>query len=617
MSSRSEWVRRIAGSSAVVLFPLVAAALINPEFTPIHLVAQSETILAARVKGGKIADRVDLAVTSVLKGKAPAALSIDLSKAGPQHADLARKHLSALAGRPALLFVGGRRGAGAGFLHARGTWLRLRGGKGGTWRFEGVDQDMPAVWAGGTDMLMRCVRYIQAHPAGASVPVSAGTGWRAVRKIGSVGGEARDLGAVDLIGDGKLCLFVAGRKGDRLLRPAKGAFEDVTEKVKLSSASRRAAWGDFNADGRMDLASWDGKALTIWSQAADGSFSAVRPRGTLALPANVVGLAALGVASARMPGLLVSGAAGRAVLLRPTGKNAFEAAALPGPAGAVKDRGKAQACLVADLNGDSLIDVVQPFERGGLVYWARKRGGFDAAKPCAVCCTTGGGRADLGDFDGDGLLDVLVAGAEGARIFQNLGKGAFEESLALSGEVAYKGQPFASWCGVGDFNNDSRRDLLLTYRNQPAWLYFNRGFRSFGQAPKLALALEEIPDYRKGQQMGLLADFGGTGAQDLIVVADNGDLWCAFNELGGQGARCVKVRLPARPATPGPLTVSLWRLRRCLGADVLRAGGPAAFFGVEEAGPYTLKWRLPGGKEASRRIVVQGKPTTVVLEAAK
>jgi hypothetical protein len=608
-------LRPIPALIALLAFPLAARGLIDVDFTPVQLVDQSGTILVARLRNKDVAGKVELEVSAALKGKAPAALGVDLGQAPAEHADAARKQLSRSAGRPVLLFAGKGKGAGAGFLHVNGMWLRLSG-TGGDWRLDAVDQKMPSTWAGGTDMLTRCVQYVLADPATACVPVTAGTSWRATRKIGSVGGKACDICAADLAGDGRCCLFVAGERGDRLLRPSEGGtFEDVTQKVKLASRSCLAAWGDFDGDGRMDLASYDGKALTIWAQGGDGTFSATRPGGTLAIPEGCVGLAVLPVGTDRTPGLLLSPVSGQPTVLKPAGRNAFEAAALRAPLGAPQDRGKGQACLVADFNGDSFVDVIQPFEKGGMIYLGGKDCSLDAPRPCAVCSTVGGGRAALGDLDGDGLPDVVVAGAEGVRVFQNLGNGAFEESLDTSGEVAYKSQPLASWCGVCDFNNDSRHDLFITYGAQPMLLYFNRGFRSFGQAPKLETALEEIPDFGKGQQMALFADLGGSGAQDLFLVTGNGDIWCASNDLGGDNAGlCVKAKLPAGSPTPGPANACLWSKQRCLGTVVVQAGAAPGFFGIGAPGKYTLKWRFPGGKEASRDVVVKDKPVTVVLD---
>jgi hypothetical protein len=145
------------------------------------------------------------------------------------------------------------------------------------------------------------------------------------------------------------------------------------------------------------------------------------------------------------------------------------------------------------------------------------------------------------DFDGDGWLDVLSAGADGVKIFQNTRNGDFVESMDLSGEVAYKAQPNVSWCGTCDFNNDGRQDIFLTYAAQPLLLYFNRGFRSFGQAPSLEMSLaNQIKGLDRGQQAGLFADLSGRGAEDFVLVTAAGEIWLAANALGERDALAVK-----------------------------------------------------------------------------
>ena len=96
--------------------------------------------------------------------------------------------------------------------------------------------------------------------------------------------RARALGeegfAVDLAGDGRLTLFVASNKGDRLFAfDAKAeTFKDVTATRKLRSKSSAFAWGDFNGDARLDLASYDGTTLTGHAQQASRCRDLAHPR---------------------------------------------------------------------------------------------------------------------------------------------------------------------------------------------------------------------------------------------------------------------------------------------------------------------------------------------------
>lgn len=623
--------------SVVLVVALVLAAssaawgLINPRFTPIHLENQCDLILSLKLKNKDMTDKAEFEIVTALKGTAPKSLTLDLSQTSKETAAFARKQLVQNAAQPALFFSGKAEDKVAAFMHVRGLWLKLEGGKDNAWSLADVDlRDMPQTWAGGTDMLTRCIQYIIADPGSAAVPSTPGTNWRQIKKVGSIQGKVGDMSAVDLACDGKLSLFVASDKGDRLLKPAKDGFEDVTAKLKLGSSSTLAAWGDFGGDGRMSLASFDGKTLTLWVQSADGTFTASKPAGDLKIPADCVGMAVIGVGAAT-PGLLLSPVAGSPVLLKPAGagKSAFETVALPALADA-KDN-KMAACLVADLNGDGLVDMLQPGEKGGALFLGNKAGGFDAPKACGVYFFPGIGKAVLADLDADGLLDVVVADGKGVRVYQNLGNGGFEESVGLCGEMV-KVQPGASWCGMGDFNNDARPDLFVTYVEQPLQMFFNRGFRSFGESPDLEpmkTDKEEVTDLARGQQAGVLADFGNVGAQDFVIVLNNGEIWCGANGLaeesyasasGGSfsaSPRCVRARLPAKSTVVGPVIVSVWKDKRCMGTTTVSVGGAPAFFGIADAGKYTLKWTLPGGKETTKAVTVIDKPVNVVMEEPK
>jgi hypothetical protein len=305
------------------------------------------------------------------------------------------------------------------------------------------------------------------------------------------------------------------------------------------------------------------------------------------------------------------------VLLKPSGKNTFTGVPLSAaPAELTARMGKAQPCIVADFNGDSLVDVIQPFEKGGLIYMGNAGGGFDAPKPCAVCghrITKAGlvGNAVVGDFSATGHPDILMADDAGLAIFQNLGDGTFEEMLEFSGEVT-KANGAATWCGVADFNNDARQDLFVTHGGDGMQIFFNRGFRSFGESPDVE-KLDEIPDSGEGQQLGLFVDLRGIGAQDLVVVLKNGDIWWAVNDESAlDHALCIRARIGDKSPVAGPVTVSLWKESRCLGSTLAQVGG-AAYFGIPDAGSFTLKWTWPGGKEMSKTVTVE-KPLDVILE---
>ena len=62
------------------------------------------------------------------------------------------------------------------------------------------------------------------------------------------------------------------------------------------------------------------------------------------------------------------------------------------------------------------------------------------------------------------------------------------------------------------------------------------------------------------------------------------------------------------------MAVTGWIGKRCLGAWNVLPGTSQAFFGRRDAGPVTLKWRLPGGKEQQKEIVVEKATARVEIK---
>ena len=187
--------------------------------------------------------------------------------------------------------------------------------------------------------------------------------------------------------------------------------------------------------------------------------------------------------------------------------------------------------------------------------------------------------------------------------------------FALSGEITYISKPGSIGGATGDVNNDGRQDILIIYTGMAPQIFFNRGFRSFGHARELDLSnLKLLEQAHNGQQAGCLADFNGDGAQDMVLALKNGELWFFPRQITDGNALSVNVAVEKSAA---PVLVTGWSGKRCLGAWNVTANGAPAFFGLEEAGRITLKWRFPGGKEQTKEIVVIDKPVRFVLPPEK
>ena len=597
-----------------------AIAMINPQFTPVHLVAQSDGILQLRAKPGSAAGQIVFSVERVWKGREDAReIAVNLTTLAPDRANAISGVMKDPAGALALMFVASwpdkpgdaptadETETRAAYIQMNGMWLVLKQDKAKTWRVEKESTELLGTWNGGSDMLLRAIQYILEDPD-ADVPSETSVKWGTVHNLGEIGGKITGMTAVDMQGSGVPLLFVASDAGDRIYSLVGDKPTNLTAKVKLTSRSRRFAWGDFNGDGLLDLASWDGKALTLYLQAKDGTF-APSAGAAKELP-ECLALTTLDIGVPGKAGLLVS--TGAAPLLLSPAADATPRAVMAGEWPG-KDSGKVYPCLVADFDNDGLPDMIQPMARGGLFYKGTAPGVFAAPVPCPVAGGDGAGMACIGDWNGDGKLDILIPGNDQFRLWENHGGGNFAEVAQLTGELSYNAKSRQVAACLCDVNNDGRQDVLLLYASGAPKAFFNRGFRSFGVSYSLDMGAGDLlPGIDDGQIAGCMADFNGDGAEDLAVALANGTCAVIMRESAGAD-QCARIALSVKSGKPGPVRLCGASGKRLLGAWNLIAGAAPAFVARSEAGPLKITWQFPGKAEESKDVVLENKPLTVLI----
>lgn len=617
-----QWMRLMFTGAAAVMIAGTARALINPKFTPVHLVNQSETILALKLSApdGKLVIHAE--VMQCLKGMAPdGKILIDLSTS--TQVDWAKSIAMIAASRgdaPGMFFAGKYREEGAedvdeiAYLQLDRDWIRVVRGKGKVWEMVAVDPSMQGTWDGGSDTLLGVIRYIIENPEGADVPVAVGVNWAERKTVGKVAGKVGTAQALDLAGDGKFVLFVASDGGDRLFawNDAANGFSDVTDARKLRSKSVSAAWADFNGDGKVDLASWDGQKLRLWYQAVDGTFTGDGSDVSGDFGGAITGMTIVDANRAGRAALIVATPQG--VMHVTTGKGEERSRAFLMDMGGtdVKELGVASGCVAADMDGNGLPEIMAIYEKASLVYAARPEEGYGPAQTNGVSSgAKGHAVVSLGDYDMDGLLDVLISGSEGCRLWTNQGRLRFMETFGHTGEFFTTAGPGAVACQACDVNNDGRQDAALFYGDGIPLIFFNRGFRSFGKSLSLTEAgtVEGVDDTKQGQQAGVVEDLNGDGAQDMALVLNNGEIMIFLrNIFEGETPLSVRAFLPTGVGPVGPVTVIAQEGKRCLGAWNVVAGASDAFVATQSAGEMLLKWTLPDGSQREKKVVVENRP---------
>ena len=632
----TKW-RALAALAILAVCASTAWALINPDFTLKDLTEQADVVLLIEFKTVDDEGTAVAAVKEVLKGEFDKRKVTIEMLAMPEafHAQGKEAMKIIEAGqKQAVLFIGffeaegiddsGGDDQAKGFLHLSGQWNAQH-----QWyvleRYEDVwdvtrhSSYLLGTFAGSTDMTQRAVKAFRANED-LDMPVTCGVEWDREISVGRLQGQFRDARAIDLAGTnetGKADLFLASDSGDRIFRFNDDVFEDVTADLGLSTKSKASAWADFNGDGKLDLASWDGNALTICFQTADGTFESKACETGGAMTDGCRSLTTLGVGPQGRPALLASTRGGPVLMVvNPDGNVEGKPLVADSPA---EDLGEAGRCVAADLDNDGLTDVLQLFAKGSLLYRGEASGEFGAPTETHIFGGKGRRAVCLGDYDADGLLDVFISSEEKNRLWHNFGGGNFVDMLNVSGEISYHAQGGGCSVNTGDFNNDGRQDIFMAFGTQMVpQLYFNRGFRSFGEAYEVNLShgdsRDRLPQVGEGQQTGCLGDFNGDGALDMLLVLANGECWLFPRKVEEDVALTVVAGV-STGGHAGPVTVTGWRDEWPLGAFAVRPGDPGAFFGMTEPGPITLRWRLPGGQLQEDEVIAEDGPVRVMLDA--
>jgi len=343
----------------------------------------------------------------------------------------------------------------------------------------------------------------------------------------TVGANPRSVAVGDFNRDGKLDLaVVVGYSSvSVLLGNADGTFQaapDVRVGVcPLCQGADLVAVGDFNGDGVQDLAVRTGHYVEVVLGNGDGTFQASSvvfgffeaPTSLAVGDFNGDGVQDLAVAdSVRGVGVAIGNGDGTFAV----GARLF-AGIHP------------WSLAVGDFNGDGAADLAVA-ALGSTKVWVLLSNGdgtFQAARSFDVGCHAPTEIA-AGDLNGDGALDLAIAGSLGkCSVLLGNGDGTFQAAQPLDA-----GSGFHSAIAIGDFNRDRVPDLAVANQdsNSVSVLLGNgdgtfQAAQSFsvGTAP-VAIAVGEfnahvprgLAVYRKEAQDLVVANLGSNSISWLI-----------------------------------------------------------------------------------------------------
>jgi enediyne biosynthesis protein E4 len=237
--------------------------------------------------------------------------------------------------------------------------------------------------------------------------------------------------------------------------------------------------------------------------------------------------------------------------------------------GIARYRSNGLGVVISDLDGNGFPDVFVANDSLPNFLFLNE-GGWrftEAALPVGVAVADDGkARAgmgtDTGDYDGDGLLDLIVTNHEFemTSLYRNLGKRVFAYTTRESGI----GGPTRPYVGFGvllfDYDNDTRLDIAAVNGHvmdnttlmrqgsthaQPNLLLHNEDGRRF----RLAGTLPTRGGTDKVSRGLAAADYDNDGDLDLLVT-NNGDRVDLLRNDGGNARNALLVQLVARKSAP-------------------------------------------------------------------
>jgi len=407
--------------------------------------------------------------------------------------------------------------------------------------------------------------------------------------------------------------------------PSEAACPDFASAVHygVETAPTSVAAGDFNRDGRPDLAvaNYDSNAISILLGSGNGTFAAAvnyvvggGPQAVAIGDFNNDGKADVAVAnfvSNNVSVLLGNGngtfamAVGYGVGTGPNGiaigdfnrdgktdlavanyvsntvsimlgnGNGTFAGATNWNAG-----GGAASVAVGDFNRDGKADLAVADPNSDQVSILIGNGGGSFAAPAGFSTGSRPSAVAIGDFNGDGKIDVATANYNSNNISILLGNG--NGMLAAAASYAAGTNPIS--VDAGDFNGDGKTDVAVAnFSSNNVSFLFGNGNGTFG-APT-----NRNTDLNPGSVAA--GDFNGDGRADVAVANSSSNTVSIVINTGICARQCGGVAATMNLPAVQPNAVVIGDFNRDGKPDLASAGGPLNEFPT----PGTLSIRIGNG----------------------
>jgi soluble P-type ATPase len=299
----------------------------------------------------------------------------------------------------------------------------------------------------------------------------------------------------------------------------------------LQTGGQYQAAGDFNGDGRQDLAT-AGLDVEILLGLGDGNF---QTGAKYTLSVNFAGIPQSIIkgdfnGDAKIDLAMSLNAPNQVAIMLGNGDGSFQ----PVVRYSTESGGTPSSVVTADFNRDGKLDLMttDEIDCGGPCVVTRTVTRFDGngdgtfAAPQHIDVGLAPSKAAVGDFNGDSIADVSVTAGTGGKVFTLIGNG--DGTFRQLPDIIVVATSDNTDVAVADFNGDTVQDLAVAAEGESKiGILLGRGDGTFGAA-------SIITDARQQRSAAFtLADMNRDGRTDIVL--GHGDCCAGGPDMGAFG----------------------------------------------------------------------------------